>query len=181
MSFPEPSSLPFFSVNPQVLENLHLPIKLASIILIKESPTQLGPQLLSNNCPISSLTSFYHRIAWAGGPQRLLSSSQDNAFLCAQPGRRGSCGDAAVSGTPAIESLPALWFFFLGDSDGHKQGDAFQWSESPNKRTPKKQQERRNRQWMKQDIKSQGKIECSWLHPEELSLSFFIQAWTSPS
>lgn len=135
-----------FSLNPQVLENLHLPIKLASIILIKESPTQLGPQLLSNNCPISSLTSFYHRIAWAGGPQRLLSSSQDNAVLCAQPGRRGPCGDAAAWGTLGIESLPALWFLFWW----------FRWtvnrevhfSEVSKPENPEKPQEKeRSRRW----------------------------------
>lgn len=50
----------------KTLENLHLFLKLASIVLIKENSTQLRPQLLSNNCPISILTSFYRRIAWAG-------------------------------------------------------------------------------------------------------------------
>lgn len=64
MSFPQASLSPLlFSVTPQILESLHLPLKLASVILTKENPTQLGPQLLSNNCPISSLTSFYRRIA----------------------------------------------------------------------------------------------------------------------
>lgn len=30
--------------------------------LVKENPAQLGPQLLRNNCPVSSLTSFHHRL-----------------------------------------------------------------------------------------------------------------------
>lgn len=77
------------------LESFHLLLKWAFVISVlkkekekkrkrKKTP-QLDPQLLSNNCPVSILTSFYFKIAQAGGCHAALFLLQEyNVFDCYQ-------------------------------------------------------------------------------------------------